>query len=150
LLGTTFRIYLPHVAEAVGEEAETAAPPRPGSETILLVEDEAEVRDLAAEVLSRSGYVVLAPRPEEALGVAEGHPDAIHLVLTDVIMPGLNGRELADRITRLRPATKVLYISGYTDDVIVHHGVLDDHERLLAKPFRPVDLLTRVRQVLDR
>ena len=149
-VGTTFRIYLRHVADAATILGKGASAPPYGNETILLVEDEAAVRDLAAEMLRRYGYTVVAPNPEEALAVAERHATPIHLLLTDIFMSHLNGRELADRLTGLRPLMKVLYMSGYTDDVIAQHGALDDHARLLAKPFGTMDLLRKVREVLDR
>jgi PAS domain S-box-containing protein len=148
--GTTFRVYLPRVAADVTDETEESPAQKPGSETILLVEDEVDVRNLADEILSGHGYTLLAASPDEALGIAERHAGVIQLLLTDVVMPGMNGRELADRLTRQRPDTKVLFMSGYTDEAIVHHGVLDDHARLLAKPFRAEDLLRKVREILDR
>jgi two-component system cell cycle sensor histidine kinase/response regulator CckA len=148
--GTTFRIYLPRATPDVVDETEDPPALKPGSETILLVEDEVEVRHLADEILRGHGYTVLAAGPDEALSLGARHPGVIQLLLTDVVMPGTNGRELADRLTRLRPETKVLFMSGYTDEAIVHHGVLNDHGRLLAKPFRAEDLLRKVREVLDR
>jgi len=108
------------------------------------------VRELAAEILREHGYTVLETGPERALAVVAQHRGDIHLVLTDVIMPGMSGRAVADDIERLRPGTKVLFMSGYTDDTIVHHGVLEGGATLLAKPFRADDLLRTVREVLDR
>ena len=126
--GTTFKVYLPRV----GEAAETIAPPTPvagsasGVETILLVEDEKAVRELAARTLERNGYTVLAAGDAaEATQLAQRHGHRIHLLLTDVVMPEVNGRQLAQRLASLRPGIKVLYMSGYTDDAIVHHGVLE-------------------------
>jgi hypothetical protein len=147
--GTTFRMYLPRVGAAVASSV-TAAEPSAGNEAILLVEDETLVRDLAAEILREHGYSVLAAAPEEALSLAAQHPSFIDLLLTDVVMPGVSGRVLADRLVGLRPRMKVLYMSGYTDDTIGRHGVLDDQTKLLTKPFLPADLLRKVREVLDR
>jgi PAS domain S-box-containing protein len=148
--GTTFRIYLPRVNDPVAAESHATPAPARGSETIVLVEDEPAVRELAAEILREHGYTVLETGPERALAVVAQHRGDIHLVLTDVIMPGISGRAVADDIERLRPGTKVLFMSGYTDDTIVHHGVLEGGATLLAKPFRADDLLRTVREVLDR
>ncbi|MGH7342968.1 MAG: ATP-binding protein, partial [Candidatus Rokuibacteriota bacterium] len=128
--GATFRIYLPRAIPETPDETDVPPAPRPGNETILLVEDEVEVRILAEEILRGHGYTVLAASPDEALALAERHPEAIELLLTDVVMPGTSGRVLADRLMRLRPDTKILFMTGYTDEAIVHHGVLDDHARL--------------------
>jgi CheY-like chemotaxis protein len=147
--GSTFRIYLPRVDAAVASSA-TQVEPSAGDEAILLVEDEALVRDLTAEILRENGYTVLAAAPEEALSLAAEHAGFIDLLLTDVVMPGISGRVLADRLVGLRPRLKVLYMSGYTDDTIGRHGVLDDQTQLLTKPFLPDDLLRKVREVLDR
>jgi two-component system, cell cycle sensor histidine kinase and response regulator CckA len=148
--GTTFRIYLPR---AVGE-ASVARPARPaavgGHETILLVEDDELVRDLAREVLHDGGYSVLASAPGDAVSLAERHAGRIDLLLTDVVMPDIGGRELARHVARISPTTRVLYMSGYTDDLISRHGVLDDHAPLLGKPFMPAELLHKVREVLAR
>ena len=148
--GTVFRVYLPRVSEPLTADGQVAPTPRPGSETILLVEDEEAVRELADEILREHGYTVLARGPEQAPTLVAQHRGVIHLVLTDVIMPGLTGRALADHVERLRPAARVLFMSGYTDDTIVHHGVLVDQSNLLAKPFRGPDLLRKVREALDR
>ena len=150
--GTVFGIVLPVFEEAVAPAVEAPAPPpvARGSETVLLVEDEPDVRQLAAEILRDRGYRVLeAGSPEDAMRVAEGHRETIHLLLTDVVMPGASGRELADRLVPLRPALKVLYMSGYTDRAIVHHGVLDPRVAYIAKPFTPDDVTRKVREVLD-
>jgi CheY-like chemotaxis protein len=147
--GTIVHVYLPRVAAAV--TVESAAPAASnGHETILLVEDEVELRRMAEEILSRRGYRVLAAAPDAAFATAEGHRGRIDLLVTDVVMPGVSGREVADRLVRLRPETKVLYISGYAGEALGRHGVLDDHAHLLAKPFLPADLLRKVREVLDR
>jgi two-component system cell cycle sensor histidine kinase/response regulator CckA len=121
-----------------------------GSETLLLVEDNAGLRKLATRFLEPAGYTVLpAPAGGEAMHVAEHHDGPIHLMLTDVVMPGMSGRQLADRLAEGRPAMKVLYMSGYTDDTIVRHGLLDEKVRFIQKPFTAAALLKKVREVLD-
>jgi len=150
--GTSFEIFLPQ-AEGQGEveeqDPELAPLPR-GTETILLVEDEQMVRELARRVLSRQGYTVLeASHPGEALLIAEQHPDPIHLLLTDVVMPGIDGAELAGRLTQSRPAMRVLYTSGYTDNAIVHRTAEDQGPTFLQKPFTSTALACQVREVLD-
>ena len=148
--GTTFKIYLPFVEELAVEEAPASALALPrGTETILLVEDEAEVRALARESLEASGYQVLeAGRPGEALRLAEEHTGSIHLIVTDVVMPEMSGRALVERLTHLRPGAKVLYMSGYTHNAIVHQGALDQGIVFLQKPFTPGALARKVREVL--
>ncbi len=152
--GTTFKIYLPRVAEAVESPAEVVAASKsvatePGTETILVVEDEANLRYLARQFLEKQGYrVIEAADGAVALQIAVAHEGIIHLLLTDVIMPGMNGRELAQRISEIRPNTKVLYMSGYTENVIGRNGTLDAGIRLLQKPFTLRDLNARVREVL--
>ena len=151
--GTTFKIYLPQF-ETAGQELERRRPfdeVRQGWETILLVEDEQMVQELARRILMRQGYtILLAGHANEALQIAQQHEGPIHLLLTDVIMPGgLSGRQLAEQLVRLRPETKVLYMSGYTDNAIVHHGVLDPDTAFLEKPFTPDALARKVREVLD-
>jgi PAS domain S-box-containing protein len=153
--GTTFKIYLPRVAEKAESPAQVAVPAdtsvtEPGTETILLVEDEANLRYLARQFLEKQGYrVIEAADGAVAMQIAVAHEGMIHLLLTDVIMPGMNGRELAQRISELRPNTKVLYMSGYTENVIGHNGTLDAGVRLLQKPFNLRDLKSKVREVLD-
>ncbi len=153
--GTTFRIYFPRVADIHEMPEQPAAAPavtstEPGTETILLVEDEANLRYLARQFLEKQGYrVIEAADGAVAVQVAVAHEGVIHLLLTDVIMPGMNGRELAQRITEIRPNTKVLYMSGYTENVIGKDGTLDDGVRLLQKPFTLRELKNRVREVLD-
>jgi len=153
--GTTFKIYLPRVAETVDSAAAVAAPAESASdeqenETILLVEDEANLRYLARQFLEKQGYhVIEAADGAVAIQIAVAHPAVIHLLLTDVIMPGMNGRELAQRITEIRPNIKVLYMSGYTENVIGRNGTLDAGVRLLQKPFTLRDLKSKVREVLD-
>jgi len=153
--GTTFKVYLP-IAEH--EEAFRRRPEPSsvrvsptGTETILLVEDEEGVRKLSRLVLESYGYTVLeASNGRQAIDVAAAHEGPIHLLLTDVVMPKLNGRELAASITRTRPNTKVLFMSGYTDDAILHLGVLETDMPLLQKPFTPTVLARKVRDSLDR
>lgn len=157
--GTTFKIYLPRVAERA-EVAQVVLPAEAtitdpafteqGTETILLAEDEANLRYLARQFLEKQGYKVIeAADGVAAMQIAVAHEGVIHLLLTDVIMPGMNGRELAQRITEIRPNTKVLYMSGYTENVIGHNGTLDAGVRLLQKPFTLRDLKGKVREVLD-
>jgi PAS domain S-box-containing protein len=153
--GTTFKIYLPRVAEAaeipvqVSVPAETVAA-EPGTETILLVEDEANLRYLARQFLEKQGYrVIEAADGAVAMQIVVAHEGTIHLLLTDVIMPGMNGRELAQRISEIRPNVKILYMSGYTENVIGRNGTLDAGVRLLQKPFSLHNLKNKVREVLD-
>ena len=151
--GTTFKIYLPRVADMVESTAPVVAESvaaEPGTETILLVEDEANLRYLARQFLEKQGYRVLeAADGAVAMQIVVAHEGVIHLLLTDVIMPGMNGRELAQRISEIRPNTKVLYMSGYTENVIGRNGTLDAGIRLLQKPFTLRDLKSKVREVLD-
>ena len=149
--GTSFKVYLPRVDEAA--EPAVARPattePRRGAETVLVVEDAASVRMVTRQVLERYGYTVLeAPNGETALRLAAKHHGPIQLLLTDVVMPGLSGRQLAEQLSRLRPEMKVLYVSGYADNAIVHHGILDSGVAYLQKPFTPESLARRVRDVL--
>ncbi|MDZ7698917.1 MAG: PAS domain S-box protein [Deltaproteobacteria bacterium] len=151
--GTSFKIYLPRVDRDVEREKKKAvsqASPG-GSETILVVEDEEQVRNLAVTILTGYGYRVLtAGNGPEAVETAEGHEGPIHLLLTDVVMPGgMNGRELADALTGLRPEMKVLFMSGYTDNAIGHHGDLDAGVNFLQKPFTSDALSRKVREALD-
>jgi two-component system, cell cycle sensor histidine kinase and response regulator CckA len=151
--GTTFKVYLPRFAGA-------AAAPRPvsgvrkalptWSETVLVVEDEAAIRQLTNLILQKAGYtVLLAESPVAAERIAGNHPGPIHLMLTDVVMPGMRGPELAERMLRLRPDLRVLFMSGYTDDAITHHGFLDAGTEFLQKPFTPLGLMQKIREVLD-
>ncbi len=152
--GTTFKIYLPRLEEAV--TAMEATPPVEaelprGSETILLVEDEASLRSLVRECLEVSGYTVVEARhAAHALEIAEVHPAPLHLLMTDVVMPGMSGRELAERLAASHAETRVLYMSGYTDDAVVLHGVLAADVAFLQKPFTTDALARAVREVLDR
>jgi CheY-like chemotaxis protein len=151
--GTTFKIYLPRVdepLEELKEKAEVKEIPR-GDETILVVEDEDEVRKVAVRILSGQGYKVLeASHGDGALLVCEQHEGPIHLMVTDVVMPGMSGRELSERLTSLCPEIKILYMSGHTNSAIFHHGVLEPGVNLLQKPFTPEALARKVREVLER
>ena len=149
--GTSFKIYLPEV-DATAERTTAVAGARAprGTETVLLVEDAAAVRAVTKQVLERQGYVVLeAPDGEAALRLAQQHRGPIHLLLTDVVMPRVSGRELAERLTQVRPDMRVLYASGYTDDSVVRHGILELGTAYLQKPFSPESLARKVRDVLD-
>jgi two-component system cell cycle sensor histidine kinase/response regulator CckA len=151
--GATFHVYLPRVAQPalMPERGPVLSKAPRGSETILLVEDEPDVRTLASEVLTEHGYTVLQGRHgNEALEVSARHPGPIHLLLTDVVMPQLGGRELAARLRAVRPDTRVLFTSGYIDDGILRHRVSpSERTPLLAKPYTPDALLRRVRELLD-
>jgi PAS domain S-box-containing protein len=148
--GTTFKVYLPQVHDAEDAAEPEQIRPGRGTETILIVEDEDEVRALACEVLATYGYEVLQARmPADALLIAERHTGPIQLLLTDVIMPGMSGRILAERLAPLRPEMNVLYMSGYTDEAIVHHGTLDAGTPFIQKPFTPDALAAGVRRLLD-
>jgi signal transduction histidine kinase len=150
--GSTFRVYLPQTEASVSTRPAPAPPAelRGGTETILLVEDEDTVRDLARQVLEAYGYTVIQARsPSIALLVGEQRHTAVHLLLTDVVMPQMSGRELADRLVGPLSTTRVLYMSGYTNDAVTDHGVLDSAVALLEKPFTPDDLVRKVREVLD-
>jgi CheY-like chemotaxis protein len=149
--GTTFKIYFPRVSAAADVHPTDRVPPASarGSETILLVEDDDQVRVLARSILRRHGYVVLeAPNGGEALMICEQHRSKIHLLLTDVILPRVSGREMAERLVRIRPEMRVLFMSGYTDDSILQHGVLDSGVAYLQKPLTPGSLTRKVREVL--
>ncbi len=151
--GTTFKIYLPRVEaghSSIAAQPNIAAKAGRGHETILVVEDEANLRRLTSDYLRTQGYVVLeAPEGDAAIRVSESYPDFIHLLLTDVIMPGMNGRELANRLAKDRPETRVLYMSGYTENAVGHNGTLDAGITLLQKPFTLPDLKAKVRELLD-
>ena len=150
--GTAFRIYLPAAEGTTGKRREPAAAQRPegGTETVLIAEDEPDLRDLANIFLSGYGYKVLeAASAEQAIEVADNFKGAIDLLLTDVIMPGMSGRQLAESILQKRPQTKVVYMTGYTDDMVIQHKVLEPGVKLLQKPFGRVDLAMKVRSTLD-
>jgi len=150
--GTTFKVYL----RSVDEEAERSfhgpsAEPRPvGKETVLVVEDEDVVCDLACEALEMLGYSTLsASDPSEALGIGAQYAGVIHLLLTDVVLPRMDGKTLFEKLSKIRPTMKVLYISGYTENFIVNHGVLDRGVHFMHKPFSVAGLAAKVRETLD-
>jgi len=149
--GTTFKIYLPRVDAPADKLLPTREPGSVvGTETILLAEDDAILRPLAKGLLAKLGYTVLdAADAAEALETARQYGQPIHLLVADVVMPGASGRELARQLEKSRPETKVLYVSGYTDDAIVHHGMLEPGLNFLQKPFTPAVLARKVREVLD-
>ena len=150
--GTAFRIYLPRVEDAAepARHAQQAKTSLEGSETVLLVEDEESVRQLVRETLAARGYQVLeADDGEKALKIAKTHNGPIHMLMTDVVMPGMSGRELAKQLGTTHPQTRVLYLSGYTEDAIVHQGVLDSGTSFLQKPFNLQVLARKVREVLS-
>jgi two-component system cell cycle sensor histidine kinase/response regulator CckA len=151
--GSTFRVYLPRVDEAAEPwRAGAASGELPGGQgTVLLVEDDEAVRGLAVRLLERLGYrLLVASHGAEALALAEGHDGPIDLLLTDVVMPGMSGRELANRLSPLHAGMAILYTSGYTEEVIAHHGVLEPGLRFLAKPYTPQSLGLAVQAALKR
>jgi two-component system, cell cycle sensor histidine kinase and response regulator CckA len=150
--GTTFKIYLPQVNELLEElREEVVKEISRGHETILIVEDEETVRKLPVRVLKNQGYKVLeAPDGGKAFMLCEEFKEPIHLILTDVVMPRMSGRKLADRLKEMYPEIKVLYMSGYTDNAILHHGILEPGINFLQKPFTVDGLARKVREVLDK
>jgi CheY-like chemotaxis protein len=150
--GTTFKVYLPRVFEETAKDGRERLPdvPSSGSETVLVVEDDEAVRMLIFEVLSRRGYkTLMAATPGEALRIYQAHAkEGIDLLLTDVVMPEMSGRELANQIAQLNPGVRVLFMSGYTDAAIVHHGVLDEGTAFIHKPFTPDSLSRKLRDVM--
>ena len=151
-LGTTFRVYIPRtVDEDFARRAPGPLQDLEGTETVFLVEDEEPLLELGKTILLEHGYEVLAARsPIEALKMAESHPGFLHLLITDVVMPEMNGKVLKDRLTEARPGLKSIFMSGYTADVIAHQGILDQGIDFLQKPFSVQTLLEKVREVLDR
>ena len=149
--GSSFKVYLPRIDQPVAAETEgPRTPSRRGTETILLVEDDDMVRNLVREALENNGYKVLdSSGPMEARRVAESHRGPIQLLVTDVVMPKINGRELAEQMARERPKMKVLYMSGYTDNAVVNSGILKKEVAFLQKPFTPGALIDKVREVLE-
>lgn len=152
-LGTVFKVYLPRIDDAttrtIAKQEETNTPR--GTETILLVEDEDAVRGLARKILMQAGYNVLdAKSGDEAIRLSDAHAGPIDLLLTDVVMPEISGKEVADRLLELRPSIRVLFMSGYTDEAIVQHGVLDANVKFIQKPFTWVGLTKKVGEVLNR
>jgi len=150
--GTTFKIYLPQSEETAQTDKAAISEPMSayGTETVLVVEDDPTVRKLACKTLESYGYIVLeADSPDKSLHLATTYEGTIHLLLTDVIMPNMNGRELYEKLSIVRPDLKVLYMSGYTDNVITHHGVLDEGVDFIQKPFNTRGLAQKIRRVLD-
>jgi PAS domain S-box-containing protein len=149
--GTTMKVYFPRVMDAaVAQETRIPVKTVGGSETVLVVEDDSPIRKLVREILERNGYEVLAACDgEDAIRVCGAHEGTIHLLLTDVVMPRMSGAELSRRLSELGREMKTLFMSGYTDNAIVHHGVLDPGKPLLQKPFTPTALLRKVREVLE-
>jgi CheY-like chemotaxis protein len=148
--GTTFKVYLPRVDEPTDAQRPSPEQAPRGSETIVVVEDADPLRTLAVRLLTRQGYRVLAYRDGgEALAGVAALEGPAHLLLTDVVMPGMNGRVLAEQMAALRPGLKVLFTSGYTENVVVHHGVLKKGINFLPKPYTPEALAARVREVLE-
>ncbi len=149
--GTCFKIYLPRVDAAVAETAAASPAERvSGTETVLLVEDEENVREFAREALSESGYRLLeAGDGAQALALLAAAPGSIHLVITDLVLPGMSGRELAERARAAHPAMRLMFISGYTDDAALRRGIAGGGALFLQKPFRAPDLLAKIRQALD-
>jgi CheY-like chemotaxis protein len=150
--GSTFKIYLPR--SVADKDTEKAVPDKKaaagGTETILLVEDEPSILRMTRMMLERKGYTVLpAATPTEAVEKAKNHSGPIDMLMTDVIMPEMNGRDLAGQITDLYPDIRLLFMSGYTANVIAHHGVLDDGVAFIQKPFSMVDMTEKVRAILD-
>jgi CheY-like chemotaxis protein len=151
--GTKFEIFLPRVdapqaPEATVREAESG--PTTGTETILLVEDDEAVRELSREILEMNGYEVLeATNGQDALNICENRDREFHLIVTDLVMPEMGGRDLADAVGPTMPETKILFLSGYADSVVFHQGMLEEGSFFLQKPFTPTGLAQKVRQVLD-
>jgi signal transduction histidine kinase/CheY-like chemotaxis protein len=152
-MGTTFKVYLPRTRESLETVAAVTpdAPARRGTETVLVVEDEPRLRELAQIMFEKNGYIVLsAKNAADALKIAEQHPGTIHLLVSDVVLPGMNGRALAQRLVTLRPALKVLFVSGYAEDVIAQQGTLEPWARFLEKPFTYEALSRSARAILDQ
>jgi two-component system cell cycle sensor histidine kinase/response regulator CckA len=149
--GSTFKVYLPRVDGAgEGEETIASSSVPQGTELILLVEDEEQVREILRHILEGQGYQVLsASNGEEALSISQDLERDIKLMITDVVMPQMSGRELAERMQALRPNLPVLFMSGYTDDAIVRHGLLDAKLNFIQKPFDADAAARKVREVLD-
>ena len=151
--GSIFKIYLPRMVQAC--EAEDLSPAFKlvsfqGTETILVVEDEDKLRDLIKEIMEEHGYkILLANDGEDALSVVGSYRETIHLLLTDIVMPKMNGKELADILSVQRPAMQILFMSGYTEETIMHHGILDKGINFINKPFSSESLLMKIREILD-
>jgi two-component system, cell cycle sensor histidine kinase and response regulator CckA len=150
-MGTTFKIYFPRVEGSL-EPLPIATKVRAtkGSETILLVEDNPMLCELGQIFLERNGYTVLpAESPAQALEAIQKYPGTIHVLITDVVLPGMNGRVLSERVTKVRPSIKVLFVSGYSEDIITHHGELRSGTNFLPKPYTHETLNRKVREILD-
>ncbi len=150
--GTTFKLYFPQVQERVasGKPAPGVGKQPRGDETVLLVEDDDAVRTLTRHILQNCGYTVLeASNGRDAVRLAEGRQGPIHLLVTDVVMPYMGGRQVAERLAAMKPGIKVLYCSGYTDDTVIRHGILEKGTAFVQKPYSPVLLAQKVRDVLD-
>jgi two-component system, cell cycle sensor histidine kinase and response regulator CckA len=149
--GTTFKIYLPlYEGESAGAQVQTdrKEPPR-GTETVLVVEDEAAILELIKIMLENLGYAALVARtPAEAVRLVHDHAPDIHLLISDVVMPQMNGRDLAELIAEMKPGLKVLFMSGYTADVIAHQGILEEGVNFVSKPFSVNDLAEKIREAL--
>jgi CheY-like chemotaxis protein len=152
-VGTTFKIYLPRVEQAASkaDAPSSPVPERRDNEVILLVEDEESLRVLVRYLLEQGGYTVLiAAEGGEALNAAAAFREPIHLLITDVVMPGMSGTVLAERLLAIHPEMKVLYMSGYSDDLVFRHGFSDERASFLQKPFLPADLAQKVREALTK
>ena len=152
-VGTTFRIYLPRETRGAHPEKVPSPQTKPqgGAETILVAEDEEAVRMFTKLALEREGYTVLEARSaDDALSIGKRESGVIDLLLTDLVMPKLSGRQLAEELKNLRPGLKVLYVSGYMDDAIIRHGLLTAKTAFLQKPYSPDALAQKVREVLDQ
>jgi two-component system, cell cycle sensor histidine kinase and response regulator CckA len=151
--GTTFKLYFPRVAEPVSAGVIEDPQPlhRDGGETVMLVEDETQVRDLEVRMLKQLGYTVLAAaNGEEAMEISRAYLGEISLLVTDVVMPNMSGRQVADALLASRPGIRVLYLSGYTENTVVNHGVLDSNVNFLSKPFSREALARKIREILSR
>jgi len=153
--GTTFRVYLPRGVRSTDRDEvprgeASGADVLEGAETVLVCDDYAAVRRATQMILSNHGYRVLsADSPEEALRIAREHPTPIHLLITDVVMPGMNGPQLSRQVRALQPDVRVLFVSGYTSDIVIHEGAEPDGTGFLQKPFVFKELLGRIRELLD-
>jgi CheY-like chemotaxis protein len=149
-VGTTFKIYLPRIDEEAELERQHEGPLLRGSETVLLVEDEASLREILCETLQANGYSVLVARDGiEALQIAQAHRGTIQIMVTDVIMPGMTGPKIVDLLAPTWPGMKVLFVSGYSDESVTRHGLVGPGRAFLSKPFGPEVLLRKVRELLD-
>jgi CheY-like chemotaxis protein len=150
--GTTFKLYFPKVTDPLSaSSAAMVEPTLRGNETILVVEDEPSVLGITVKMLDQLGYVTLsAASGAEALEMSKSHSGAISLLLTDVVMPNMNGRQLADKLLASKPDMKVLYLSGYTENTVIHHGIVDSSVAFLPKPFTRDALAKTIRNVLEQ